>query len=232
MNIGKWGFLVLVAGPCTAYALPSGHGPAQQQTAQQSSDQTQGQKQSQAQTDALAEAARRAREQKKQEPKAAKVWDNDNIPTTPGSISILGEESGSLDKTAADSSVAKQENPSETDAAAAKGEKNPSSEAPAQDVEEQKAALTKQLEKAKEHLQSASTDLDILSRKYALDQQMYYGKPDYSSDTEGAAALKAEESQIASKKQEVADAQKQVDDLTAKLKELEEEPANHTSAPQ
>lgn len=231
MNIGKWGLLLLVAGPCTAYALPGHHGPGQQQTAQQSSDQTQRQSQGQAQTDALAEAARRAREQKKQEPKAAKVWDNDNIPTTPGSISILGE-SGSLDQTGANSSAAKQEKPSETEGAAAKGENNAGSGASAQDVEEQKAALTKQLEKAKEHLQSVSTDLDILSRKYALDQQMYYGKPDYSSDAEGAAVLKAEEGQIASKKEEVADAQKQVDDLTAKLKELEEEPANQTNAPQ
>lgn len=231
MNIGKWGLLLLVAGSCTAYALPGGHGPAQQQTAPQSSDQAQGQRQIQTQTDALAEAARRARDQKKQESKAAKVWDNDNIPTTPGSISILGE-SGSLDLAAANSSAAKQENASQTGVAAAKSEKNRSSEVPAQDVEEQKAALTKQLERAKEHLQSVSTDLDILSRKYALDQQMYYGKPDYSSDTEGAAALKAEEGQIASKKQEVADAQRQVDDLTAKLKELEEEPASHTSAPQ
>lgn len=233
MRIERWSVLLLLAGLCmSSTSARSGRQPRQQQTAQQSSDQTRDQKENQSHDDMLAEAARRAREQKKQEPKAAKVWDNDNIPTKPGSISIIGE-SGSLSQASAVPAADRAESPSNT-TAAANAEKGAGSEASgATDVEQQKTEITKQLEKAKERLQSVSTDLDILSRKYTLDQQMYYGKPDYSSDTEGAAALKAEEGQIASKKQEVADAQKQVDDLTAKLKELESEGSNRpTNTPQ
>jgi len=42
--------------------------------------------------DSLAEAARKAREQKKEAPKAAKVFDNDTIPTT-GGINTVGDAS-------------------------------------------------------------------------------------------------------------------------------------------
>ena len=42
------------------------------------------------QQDSLAEAARKAREQKKEAPKSAKSFDNDNMPTT-GGISTIGE---------------------------------------------------------------------------------------------------------------------------------------------
>ncbi len=53
--------------------------------------QAQPQTQSPPQHDALAEAARKAREQRKNLPKAAKVYDNDNIPRNPGSVSVVGE---------------------------------------------------------------------------------------------------------------------------------------------
>jgi DNA repair exonuclease SbcCD ATPase subunit len=51
----------------------------------------QAQSQPQPQQDALAEAARKAREQRKNLPKAAKVYDNDNLPRNPGDVSLLGE---------------------------------------------------------------------------------------------------------------------------------------------
>jgi hypothetical protein len=222
MNIGKWGVLALLAsgfqlGTLSANAVPPQ--PAQRSSAQP-------QNQDQKDRDAVAEAARRAREQKKQQPKATKVWDNDNLPTTPGLISIVGE-SGTLRQTAAGPNAEKPQTASNPEASPEAGSENAATK-----DENSNAGLTRALEQAKEHLQSASTDLDILSRKYVLDQQAYYGKPDYASDTEGAVALKAEESQIAAKKQEVADAQKQVDDLTAKLKELEDEAPKPPSTPQ
>ena len=61
--------------------------------------------------------------------------------------------------------------------------------------------------------------MDLLTRKYALDQQTYYGKTNYAADKDGAAKLKDEQDQIDAKKQEVADAQKKIDELTAKLNE-------------
>lgn len=221
MNIARWGIVVVLA-------WPAGIAAGQQQSASQTSAQSD-QKQSQKPQDPLAAAARRAREQKKQEPKAERVWTNDNIPTTPDSISVVGE-SNSTGETSEKTTSEKTANDSSS-ASAASGSKGTSSQDSTERgaSEERKAALTKELAQAKERVQSLATDLDILSRKYTLDQQMYYGKPDYSSDTEGAVALKVEESQIASKKQEVADAQKKVDDLTAQLKELEGESAKPAS---
>lgn len=224
MSIARWGIVALLA-------WPAGMAAARQQSTGQTTAQSD-QKQDQKQQDPLAEASRRAREQKKQQPKAARTWDNDNIPTTPDLISVVGESSSTgetPEKTASEKTTSQSNS-----GAAGNSEKNASSQNSGQGgtAEQRKAALTKQLAQAKERLQSLSTDLDILSRKYTLDQQTYYSKPDYSSDTEGAVKLKVEESQITSKKQEVADAQKKVDDLTAQLKELETEPATPATNPQ
>ena len=92
--------------------------------------------------------------------------------------------------------------------------------------------MQKELADAKDHLQTTLTDLNIATRKLALDQQTYYGKPNFATDEEGAAALKVEESLIASKKQDVAEAQKKVDELTEKLKELESGPPKPSSTPE
>src|SRR5580698_9723163 len=68
----------------------------QGQTSQQASSQTAAQSSSQsaapaqaAPVDPLAAAARKAREQKKDQPKPARVFDNDNIPTQ-GGVSSVG----------------------------------------------------------------------------------------------------------------------------------------------
>src|ERR1700690_3933655 len=63
-----------------------------QQAAQPSSAPTpasQATSQAPTQQDSLAAAARKSREQKKEAPKAAKVFDNDSIPTT-GGVSTVG----------------------------------------------------------------------------------------------------------------------------------------------
>ncbi|HTX16778.1 MAG TPA: hypothetical protein VMD77_15865, partial [Candidatus Baltobacteraceae bacterium] len=80
MKLAKWGLAILLASPL---AMVPG-APAQSQDSAQSGQQQ----------DSLAAAARRAREQKKDEPKAAKVWDNDNIPSSPGTVSVVGDNSG------------------------------------------------------------------------------------------------------------------------------------------
>ena len=81
----------------------------------------------------------------------------------------------------------------------------------------EKAAVSAELAEAKEHLESLTTDLDILVRKLGLDQQMYYNKPEYASDKDGAAKLKAEQDDIDAKKQEIEAAQKKIEELTSKL---------------
>src|SRR5271170_781984 len=73
MKITRLGVVVVV----TALCVPGLLGASSAQTSQQ-------------QTPSLGDLARRLREQKKDQPKSKQIWTNDNIPTTPGAISIVG----------------------------------------------------------------------------------------------------------------------------------------------
>jgi hypothetical protein len=185
MKLAKWGLAILLASPAIIPALAS----AQPQDTSQSS-----------QPDPLAAAARRAREEKKDQPKAAKVWDNDNIPSGPGAVSVVGNSGATADQGASD-----QQQQDQGQAA--------NSNTQAQPSDADKAAKAAELDGDKKQLESLKTDLDILQRRLVLDQQTYYSKPDYSSDKAGAAALKDEQDQIAAKQQQVDDLQKKMDAL-------------------
>jgi hypothetical protein len=191
MRIACSGLLVLLA-------LPVGMASAQQQ-----------QQPPQQQADSLAEAARRSREQKKEQTKPAKVWDNDTMPTKPGGVNVVGPSSPSSDASgnppAANVQVA---------GAAAEAGATKSGSKSASDVK----ALQASLAAAKDQLQALKADLDILQRKYNLDSQMYYGKPNYAADTDGAAKLADEKSLIDAKQLEVDAAQKKVSQLEEELK--------------
>ncbi len=189
MKLAKWGLAILLASPL---AIPLA-AFAQSQDSSQSSQ------------DPLAAAARRAREEKKDAPKAAKVWDNDNIPSTPGTVSIVGE-SGGENSAASDQSAAPDQQGQQDQQAA-------SANAPAPIDDKEKAEKAAELDADKQQLESLKKDIDILQRKLVLDQQMYYIKPDYASDKAGAAALKDEQDQIDAKQQQVADLQKKIDEL-------------------
>jgi uncharacterized coiled-coil protein SlyX len=206
--IAKWVAVLLLA-------TPGGVAAAQQQSAPaQSPAKT---SQNQAETDPLAAAARRAREQKKDEQRPAKVWDNDNLPKTPGTISVIGKPGGTAGSTQS------------PDQGAAPGEAPKEADKSASSLDDRKAEIQKELDQAKAHLKSVTTDLDIATRTYQLDQQSFYSNPNYASDAQGADKLKNEQTDIDAKKQEVDDLQKDVDNLTAKLRELESEttkPAN------
>jgi hypothetical protein len=194
MKIARWGLGILLV-------MPLGVVAGQQQSSQQ------------APADPVAEAARRAREQKKDEAKAPHVWNNDDIPKTNG-VSVVGETpAAGADASAGD--APNGANPPAAPGAAANGD---AAAAPAQGaVPEKTGAIAAELSAANEHLKSLKTDLDIAQRKYALDQQTYLSNPDHASDNAGATALKDEEDQIAAKQQEVADAQKKLDEIQARL---------------
>ena len=194
MKIACWGLGILLI-------MPLGVVAGQQQSTQQ------------APADPVAEAARRAREQKKDETKAPHVWSNDDIPKTNG-VSVVGETSAAgTDVPAAD--AANGANPAAAPSGAPSGD---AAAAPAQGaVPEKTGAIAAELSAANEHLKSIKTDLDIAQRKYALDQQTYLSNPDHANDNAGAAALKDEEDQIAAKQQEIADQQKKVDEIQARL---------------
>ena len=190
MKIAHWGLGLLLV-------MPLGRVAGQQQSSQQSTQQ--------APVDRVAEAARRAREQKKDETKAPHVWNNDDIPKTNG-VSVVGETpAAGADAPAGD--AAKGANPAAAPAVA------PNSGA----ASEKTGAIAAELTAANENLKSLKTDLDIAQRKYGLDQQSYLSNPDHANDNAGATALKDEEDQIAAKQQEIADTQKKIDEIQARL---------------
>lgn len=192
-----------------------------QQTGQSSSTQSSDKKQE----DPIAAAAQRTRQQKKDQPKATKVWDNDNIPSKPDAITVLG---------VSDSTAGTEQNgtAAASDGTAATQTASPDAAKKTEAESKERAAISAELAEAKEHLQSLNTDLDILTRKNALDQQMYYNNPDYASDKDGAAKLKDEQDEIETKKQDIAGAQKKIDELTAKLNESAADNSKPATNPQ
>ncbi|HKS80922.1 MAG TPA: hypothetical protein VJR23_05410 [Candidatus Acidoferrales bacterium] len=204
MRIAHWGLIALLALPAEIAAAQSqqDQAPAQQSQQAQPSQQAQS---SQQKPDALAEAARRTREQKKDQSKSAKVWDNDTIGSASGTINVVGQAAAPADNTAA---------PAAADQGATAGQANTAA-APAK--QQDNVAITADLNAAKDKLQNLQKDLDLMQRKLALDQQTFLSNPNHDSDAEGASALKNQQDQITSKQQDVADAQKAVDALQAKL---------------
>jgi hypothetical protein len=153
----------------------------------------------QSQTDSLAAAARRARAQNKEKPKPAIVWNNDNISSTKNApVNILGQAAPAASEPAAKPGAAHGD----------------------------KGSLDGALTAAKANLESLQTDLDLLQRKYKLDQMAVYVNPNSRKDKSGAADLQDQQDQIDAKQQEVADAQKKVDDLES---QLDAAPSNNTS---
>jgi len=192
----------------------------------------------------VADAARRAREQKKEQPKTARVWDNDTIPKKPGEVSVIGQTSAAAEgDDSAEGAGAKDADAAKTATAGAEGTDNaarPANEAasgapgaasasgagdagePSEKKDGDKlaaeiAAIQADLAAARAQLQTAKADLDVAQRKFNLDSQTYYSKPNYAADKDGAANIDAEKAELEAKQQQVADAQMRVDQLEAKL---------------
>jgi hypothetical protein len=189
MKMAHFGLMALFAVPLTC--ATAGHASAQPAPAQSGQNQP----------DSLAAAARRARQKQKEQSNPAKVWDNDNIPTS-GGVDVIGKSAQSAPAAVPAGAAEKTSAPSEKTGAA-----------PAQ----KKSGLEAQLKSAKDDLKNLKTILDFAQRELALDQASYYQKPNYASDTAGAQALKDEQSRIDAKKAQVDAARKKVDDLEAQL---------------
>lgn len=170
---------------------------------------------SQQSSQSVAEAARKAQEKEKEAPKAKTVWTNDNIPNTPGGVSVVGQPAPSPGSTAQGSTKP------------AAGSANAPTDADKEKLAAERAKAASDLEDARKQLDSVKTDLDIAQREYNLDSAQLYSTPDYSKDQQGQAKVDAEKSAIATKQQAVDAAQKKVDDLEKLLKSLggEEKPA-------
>ncbi len=152
----------------------------------------------------LAEAARQARQQKRQAPKAAHVYTNDNIPSGPGGAVRLGAgvppSAGATEPAGAAESAAEQ-------GASKEGEK-------------ERADLEGDITTTKEKLAVLKKDLELLSREYDLQRQQFFSSPAYSSDTAGRARYDALGNQVNAKRQEVQETEQKLAALEDKLKEL------------
>jgi hypothetical protein len=200
MNIAHWGFVILLASPAGVAVAQSQQDQAPAQQEHPSAESQSGQK-----PDGLADAARRAKEQKKDQAKAAKVWDNDSIPAVGGTINVVGQAAAPPtpdDATANQANGAAQ--PGQGNAGAAQGGKPT-------------AAMTAELTTAKAELESLQKDLDLLQRKFTLDQQTFLSNPDHDSNRGGASLLQSEQEAINAKQQEIADAQRKMDELQTKI---------------
>jgi len=196
MKIAHWGLGVLLVVPM-GIAAGQAQAPSQEAPAP-------------APTDALAAAAKAAREAKKDQTKPARVWNDDTIPKSNGAISVVGQTPAddSANAAAATGDAANAASPATgAGGGAAAGAGN-------------QRALETSIQNAKDKLATTKVDLDLLQRTYTLDSQMYYVKPDYASDADGAAKLKDEQDQIAAKQQEMDEAQKKIDDMEAELSKL------------
>lgn len=188
MKIASWSLGILLLVPMGFAAGQSG--PPPQDTPAQSDANT------------LANAAKQARDAKKDQAKSARVWDNDTVPKAGAEISVVGESSADANGDVAANAAPVTNAPGNGGDAAAGGKSS---------------HLADDVKNAKERLATLKVDLDILQRTYTLDAAMYYGKPDYSTDPDGAAKLKGEQDAINAKQQEMDDQQKKIDALEEEL---------------
>ncbi|MHB8754508.1 MAG: hypothetical protein ACYC92_06065 [Candidatus Acidiferrales bacterium] len=183
MRKGIWlaAIAILFATPHRSAAQqPSQSSPSQ---AAQTHPQTSGQQQGK--QDPLVEAARKNREAQKTAPKASTVFTNDNIPTSPGAVSVVGN--------ATPASPEK----SSTSGGEASGKSN---SAGAND----EAAWRKKFADARHKLQQDQTELSLMQRESNQLQLQYYPDPtkalmqsvDRSDIIKKAKAMAAKQKQI------------------------------------
>ncbi|MGH9717020.1 MAG: hypothetical protein ACRD4R_09890 [Candidatus Acidiferrales bacterium] len=185
-------FVVSIGAPAAVRGQQSAKQSASAQTPQTSQASVASQsKASSAQQDPLAAAARKAREQRKNAPKAAKVFTNDNLPTS-GGLSTVGE--------AAPASAKSNTSKASATAAAA---------APAANDE---ATWRAKFATLRDQLQRDQDELSVMQRELGEQQMQYYnGNPQKAAQDQasgeplGAAYNKKREEIDAKKKQVEAD---------------------------
>lgn len=161
----------------------------------------------------VAEAARKAREQKKKNAeKPAKLITDETLNVQKGDVQSAVAEQPRIPGT--------PETPTQpaagaaADSSAAQGAKNASDE---KEIAKERAAL-------KAQIKDAESDVDLLKRELALEQDTYFSNPDYVHNTAGKAKLD-------DLKQQISDKQQELDRLKTRLAALPESPADSSTAP-
>jgi hypothetical protein len=168
------------------------------------------------QEQSVAEAARKAREQKKTAAKPTTVITNDTLkPATPATVqqatavteSIPGADATASGDKATDTATATPSQPA----------KGPS--------EEEIAKKKAKIEALKQDVADKAKEVDLQQRALALANESYYSRPDFQKDPDGKTKLDTMQSDLAQKKDELAQ-------LKAKLKELAPDADQKPAAPQ
>jgi len=134
-------------------AAPRGSGA--QQAPQASPSQSQAGAQSSAQQDPLVVAARKAREAQKNAPKAPTVFTNDNMPASPGAVSVVGTASSGKPSAASSKAAGKSKSKSQAD----------------------EAAWRKKFADARHKLAQDQAELSVMQRESSQLQLQYYPDP-------------------------------------------------------
>jgi hypothetical protein len=163
------------------------------------------------QEESVAEAARKAREQKKTAAKPSTVITNDTLkPATPATVQNATAATEIMPGTTSTSAPA-------TDAASA-------AEPTKESAEAELAAKKAKIEALKQQIADKAHEADLQQRALALANESYYSRPDFSKDPDGKAKLDAMQSDVAQKKEELAQ-------LKAKLKDLAPDADQKPAAP-
>jgi len=164
--------------------------------------------------DAVADAARRAREQKKQQPVPAKVWTNENVPTTGPGVNVVGELPATDAATAKSSEGGSQEQSKSGNPAA------PAKPLSQEEIAKKRADLQVQLEEARKDQERLEKELDLAKRDLDLQTQQASMNPMALSNDSAQAQLQPYRDTVTEKstaldaaKAKVADLQKQLEDL-------------------
>ena len=164
----------------------------------------------------VAEAARKAREQKKTPAKPSTVITNDTLkPATPATVQNATAATERMPGAEATGTPAAD---ATADAAkTAQTAKGPSEE----EIAKKKAEIAA----LKQEITDMAKEVDVQQRALVLANESFYSRPDFSKDPDGKAKLDAMQSDLAQKKDELAQ-------LKAKLKELAPDADQKPAAPQ
>ncbi len=151
-------------------------------------------------TPPLGTVAKQARAEKPPAPPAKKVWTNDNLPTNPFAISVVGPPQPLPDeKPAADE---------------AKGDEKSGA---AKETPKSQSEMESQLKKEIEALALAEKEYDLSKRDFALQQQAFYANAMANQDEAGQAQLAEVQKQLDVMQAELEKKRAHVAELQAKV---------------
>jgi hypothetical protein len=153
-------------------------------------------------TPPLGTVAKQVRSEKAPAPAAKKVWTNDNLPTNPFAVSVVGPPQPLPDEKPTTDEPKVDDKPG-----AATAKETPKSQ----------AEMESQLKKEIEELALAEKEYDLSKRDFALQQQSFYTNPMANKDEAGQAQLAEVQKQLDAMQAELEKKRAHVAELQAKV---------------